>query len=342
MKLNYESWCDACGALWTAVRNCCCGEEEEEEPLTRAQQEKSKAGALASEGRQGSRPYLACSAGRATNPVPCITLDKWEKPKTVEEAFAAVKPRRRVGTVVRSKREKEEETTRTVVVRRRYQSDSDEDSDASVASPVVGTRSRPETRSSTIQEEDEEEEVEEKEKKSNGHDKQFLKTSSMASLLPRSESSLSLLSLCEGSFGNVQVQGEIQFGFIFNKSSGSLDINIRQCRNLAAADTKRNRSDTYVKVYLLPDHTKAGKRKTRVRKHSLSPVFDEMLRFVMPLETIRQRTMWVSVWHSDIFGRNEFLGEVMLGLADQKFDTPASQWHSLQDRAKLSELQTKQ
>ena len=32
-----------------------------------------------------------------------ITIrDKWEKPKTVEEAFAAVKPRRRVGTVVRS------------------------------------------------------------------------------------------------------------------------------------------------------------------------------------------------------------------------------------------------
>ena len=27
MKLNYESWCDACGTLWTAVRNCCCGEE---------------------------------------------------------------------------------------------------------------------------------------------------------------------------------------------------------------------------------------------------------------------------------------------------------------------------
>ena len=78
-----------------------------------------------------------------------ITIrDKWEKPKTVEEAFAAVKPRRRVGTVVRysttfdlleavfgcaltrtvnrGKREKVEETTRTVVVRRRYQSDSDE------------------------------------------------------------------------------------------------------------------------------------------------------------------------------------------------------------------------
>ena len=34
----------------------------------------------------------------------------------------------------------------------------------------------------------------------------------------RSESSLSLLSLCEGSFGNIQVQGDVQFGFIYNTS----------------------------------------------------------------------------------------------------------------------------
>jgi len=340
MKLSYEGWGEACEGAWQAVKNCCCGEEdeEEEEPLTRSQ-EKTKAGLLANEGRQGSRPYLACSVGRATNPVPCITLDKWEKPKAVEEAVAAVRPRRRVGTILRSKREKEEGTTRTVVVRRRHQSDSDEDSDASMASPVVARKSKTETLSSTIQEaeEEEEEELEEQEEdeedeKVVGQEKQFLKTSSLASLLPRSESSLSLLSLCEGSFGNIQVRGDLQFGFIYNTSSGSLDVNIRQCRGLAAVDTKRNRSDTYVKVYLLPDHTKAGKRKTRVKKHTLSPVFDEMLRFVMPLKIIRQRTMWLSVWHSDIFGRNEFLGEVMLGLADQKFDNPSSRWHSLQDR----------
>ena len=34
----------------------------------------------------------------------------------------------------------------------------------------------------------------------------------------RSESSLSLLSLCEGSFGNIPVKGELQFGFIYNTS----------------------------------------------------------------------------------------------------------------------------
>ena len=43
-------------------------------------------------------------------------------------------------------------------------------------------------------------------------------------------------------------------------------------------DTKRNRSDPYVKVYLLPDRSKAGKRKTKVKKHTLNPVFEEILK----------------------------------------------------------------
>lgn len=34
----------------------------------------------------------------------------------------------------------------------------------------------------------------------------------------------------------------------------------------------------YVKSYLLPDKTKTGKRKTKVKKNSLNPTFDETLR----------------------------------------------------------------
>ena len=34
----------------------------------------------------------------------------------------------------------------------------------------------------------------------------------------------------------------------------------------------------YVKVYLLPDKSKSGKRKTKVKKHTLNPVFDEILK----------------------------------------------------------------
>ena len=66
------------------------------------------------------------------------------------------------------------------------------DSDASMASPVVGRKSKAEALSSTIQEAEEEEEQEEQdeeeeeqEEKAVGQEKQFLKTSSLASLLPR-------------------------------------------------------------------------------------------------------------------------------------------------------------
>ena len=61
-----------------------------------------------------------------------------------------------------------------------------------MASPVVARKSKTETLSSTIQEaeEEEEEELEEQEEdeedeKVVGQEKQFLKTSSLASLLPR-------------------------------------------------------------------------------------------------------------------------------------------------------------
>lgn len=35
---------------------------------------------------------------------------------------------------------------------------------------------------------------------------------------------------------------------------------------------------SYVKSYLLPDKSKTGKRKTKVKKNCLNPVFDEILR----------------------------------------------------------------
>ncbi|XP_023347926.1 synaptotagmin-like protein 2 [Eurytemora carolleeae] len=139
-----------------------------------------------------------------------------------------------------------------------------------------------------------------------GEDEKF-KSSTLGN---RSESLASIYSQGEGRYGTVSVHGDIEFGFMYNLSSGSLDISIKQCRDLAAVDTKRNRSDPYVKVYLLPDKSKPGKRKTKVKKHTLNPVFEEILKFMMPLVEVERRTMWISVWHSDMFGRNDFLGEV--------------------------------
>lgn len=38
----------------------------------------------------------------------------------------------------------------------------------------------------------------------------------------------------------------------------------------------------YAKVYLLPDRSKSGKRKTKVKKHTLSPMFEENLKVRLP------------------------------------------------------------
>merc|ERR1719412_599861 len=166
---------------------------------------------------------------------------------------------------------------------------------------------------------------------------QLIKAGSLSSLGTRSESMASVYSQGEGRYGTVAVRGDVEFGFIYNFGSGSLDISIKQCKDLAPVDLKRNRSDPYVKVYLLPDRSKAGKRKTKVKKHTLNPLFEEILKFAMPLNEVERRTMWISVWHSDMFGRNDFLGEVMLPMAGQVFDDPSAKWFSLQDRTEPPE-----
>ena len=50
------------------------------------------------------------------------------------------------------------------------------------------------------------------------------------------------------------------------------------------------------------------------------------------MSELDSRTLWISVWHSDMFGRNDFLGEVVLPLADQVFDQDQAKWYPLQER----------
>ncbi|XP_060085792.1 synaptotagmin-like protein 4 [Ylistrum balloti] len=133
-------------------------------------------------------------------------------------------------------------------------------------------------------------------------------------------------------YGKVPITGEIQFGLDYNYRTGSLEIAIRQCKDLAPADPKRHRSDPYVKTYLLPDKTRGGKRKTRVKKNTLSPIFDETLRYLISKSEVENRILWVTVWHNDRFGRNDFLGEVSINFDYFRFGDSAPKWYTLQER----------
>ncbi|ROT65926.1 hypothetical protein C7M84_016082 [Penaeus vannamei] len=68
--------------------------------------------------------------------------------------------------------------------------------------------------------------------------------SSPSFFLSRSESMASVCSAgAEGRYGTVVVKGEIELGLQYNYKEGQLEVRVVQCRDLAAVDTKRNRSD---------------------------------------------------------------------------------------------------
>ncbi|XP_038653478.1 synaptotagmin-like protein 2 isoform X1 [Scyliorhinus canicula] len=113
-------------------------------------------------------------------------------------------------------------------------------------------------------------------------------------------------------FGCIDVRGSITFSLYYDENSLEFNINVVQCDDLAGA--KKNRSDPYVKSYLLPDKSSRSKRKTSVKKKTLNPTFNEWLKYKLEKDELQSRTLNLSVWHSDHFGRNLFLGEVEISL----------------------------
>ncbi|KAG7237383.1 hypothetical protein INR49_032428 [Caranx melampygus] len=142
----------------------------------------------------------------------------------------------------------------------------------------------------------------------------------------------SISSLHHIDFGDIEVQGSIQFAVNYIQKLGEFHIFVVLCRELAVADAKKNRSDPYVKCYLLPDKTKLGKRKTTVKKKTLNPTYNEILRFKVTMEVLKTQNLNVSVWHNDTFGRNTFLGEVDLDLSELDFSNTQINEYALKAR----------
>ncbi|XP_078401839.1 uncharacterized protein sytl2a isoform X2 [Cetorhinus maximus] len=146
------------------------------------------------------------------------------------------------------------------------------------------------------------------------------------------EVSGSTMSIYSGDFGNIDVRGKIQFSLDYVDKLKEFHIFVVRCSDLAAAEEKKNRSDPYVKSYLLPDKIKMGKRKTSVKKKSLNPVYNEVLRYKIEKATLMAQTLNLSVWHNDTFGRNSFLGEVEVELKKWDWSNKKMDWHKLKPR----------
>ncbi|XP_026674069.1 uncharacterized protein LOC108630715 isoform X3 [Ceratina calcarata] len=192
------------------------------------------------------------------------------------------------------------------------------------STPIIGAGSR--SGSSTV--------IDVDDMDSGLHSGHLATRASLSSLGARSDSMASVYSGAgEGRCcRSVVVTGEVEFSLQYDYKHLMFEVHVTKCKNLAPVDVKRKRSDPYVKVYLLPDKSKSGKRKTKVKKHTLNPEFNETLKFHMSLSGLETRTLWLTVWHSDMFGRNDFLGEVRMPLENKIFDDPTPKWYPLQER----------
>ncbi|CAO2624310.1 Synaptotagmin-like protein 5 [Lemmus lemmus] len=138
-----------------------------------------------------------------------------------------------------------------------------------------------------------------------------------------------------GDYGNVKVTGEILLHISYCYKTGSLYIFVKNCRNLAIGDEKRQRTDAYVKSYLLPDKSRNNKRKTKIRTGT-NPEFNETLKYTISHTQLETRTLQLSVWHYDRFGRNSFLGEVEIAFDSWNFENPCDEWFVLQPKVELA------
>ncbi|XP_014436282.2 synaptotagmin-like protein 4 [Pelodiscus sinensis] len=124
-----------------------------------------------------------------------------------------------------------------------------------------------------------------------------------------------------GDYGNICVTGEIAFSLSYEHTTQTLFIHVKECRQLAYADEAKKRSNPYVKTYLLPDTSRQGKRKTTIKRNSINPLYNEMLKYEINKSLLLSRILQFSVWHHDRFGRNIFLGEAEIPMGSWNFES---------------------
>jgi Ca2+-dependent lipid-binding protein len=101
--------------------------------------------------------------------------------------------------------------------------------------------------------------------------------------------------------------------------------------------------DPYVKIWQMHEDKKIEKKKTAIHQKTLSPVFNETFIFSVPYERIRHTRLVISVMDHDRIGRNDKIGQLVLGTKSGPMEVrhwnemfakcrqPVAKWHMLKD-----------
>ncbi|KAJ1529587.1 hypothetical protein ONE63_006357 [Megalurothrips usitatus] len=122
-----------------------------------------------------------------------------------------------------------------------------------------------------------------------------------------------------------RLKGQLKLSLQYQR--GTLMVMVHHARELPFVAGQE--PSAYVKVYLLPDPSKATKRKTKVVRRNCHPTFMEMIEYRMPLDVICHRSLQATVWNHDTLQENEFLGGISLPLESCDLSKEVTEWYSL-------------
>ncbi|KAL7387641.1 hypothetical protein ABVT39_026581 [Epinephelus coioides] len=125
--------------------------------------------------------------------------------------------------------------------------------------------------------------------------------------------------------------GEIQLTVRHSSQRNKLIVVVHACRNLIAFTD--HGSDPYVRLYLLPDKRRSGRRKTHTFKKTLNPIYDQTFEFSVSLVELHRRTLDVAVKNSGglLSKHKGLLGKVLVELTHEDISKGWTQWFELSE-----------
>ncbi|XP_051808986.1 extended synaptotagmin-2-A-like isoform X2 [Acanthochromis polyacanthus] len=125
--------------------------------------------------------------------------------------------------------------------------------------------------------------------------------------------------------------GEVQLTVRHSSQRNKLIVVVHACRNLIAFTD--HGSDPYVRLYLLPDKRRSGRRKTHTFKKTLNPVYDQTFEFSVSLVELHRRTLDVAVKNGGglLSKHKGLLGKVLVDLTHEDITKGWTQWFELSE-----------
>ncbi|RXN29250.1 extended synaptotagmin-3-like protein [Labeo rohita] len=127
----------------------------------------------------------------------------------------------------------------------------------------------------------------------------------------------------QGSFGQIQLT--LRYATLRKR----LIVIVSSCRDLFACS--ENGSDTYVRMYLLPDQTWKHRKRTPVKKKTVNPVFNETFEFAVSLEEAKTRKLDVAVKNNKMLHKRERkeIGMVLVDMSEVDLVKGSVEWYEL-------------